>query len=173
MTIKPATPEEEAALLSGSSEETPTKTNNRPGLPDWVQVPEGFTFPKNREVAFMRFKAAWTDARDKGDRVIILWNLSANDEKLALKRSEGESVRVLGELARQMIRAYDGKAVDWSQGSFEMDRFWNELGAKCRQQVINFYTKTHSFTEEETMDFFTDCLSVVTTGLYRVSNHGK
>lgn len=164
MTIKQATPEEEATLNGGTpSKDSQTETPSK-GLPDWVTVPEGFSFPKNREVGFMRFRANLTDDRSKGDRCLILWSLSANDEAFALKRAQGESTRVLAELAKQMIRSYDGNRVDWSQGNYDMDRLWNELGGRCRQQLINYYTKTHTLSDEETADFFMNCIEVVTTG---------
>jgi hypothetical protein len=179
------TPEEEAQLEAETFEQADFKKAREdeaegdksplekkaddPGDPDaipgWVTFPPQFKMPAGKSIAFMQFRAAWTDRPEKGDRQCILWPLSDADEKLALKRTRGESARTLSELAKQMIKAIDGVKADWTgkAGPGNVERFWDEVGSKCRQQIQNFYLKTHSLTAEEQADFFLSCLCVRTS----------
>jgi hypothetical protein len=136
-------------------------------IPDWVQVPPNFAWPPGgRQVAFIRFRAEWTDAPSKGDRVCILWNLSVSDESAAIQRTRGEQLRFAPEMSKQMIRAVDGVKVDWSgrPGPGNPEIFWNEIGSKCRQLLVNHYVKTHVLVSEEQEDFLTNCVHVRTVG---------
>lgn len=136
------------------------------GIPDWVILPPNLKIPPGRQVGFMRFRASWTDTPNKGDRQLILWPLSDADEKLALKRTHGDSLRTIGEMAKQMIRAVDGTNADWSSGKFSVgsvEQFWNDIGARCRQQVQSYFLKTHALDDEERADFFLNCLAVRTS----------
>ena len=132
--------------------------------PSWFRVPEGFAPPAGRQLTFLLFRGAWTDSPGKGDRTCILWNLTEADEKLALKRTRGEAMRTLDELAKQCVRVVDGHAADWTgkQGPGSVERWWREVGSKCRQQVKNHYVKTHTLDASETADFFTNCVAVRT-----------
>jgi hypothetical protein len=134
-------------------------------IPGWVQVPPDLVYPKGgRQVTYVLFKAAWTDVPEKGDRHCVLWNLNEADEKLALKRTRGEALRTIDELAKQMVRCIDGHKSDWTGGfgPGNVDLFWNDIGAKCRQQLKNLYAKTHMFNTEDSIDFFTNCIAVRT-----------
>lgn len=134
-------------------------------LPEWVSFPPGFRIPPGREVAFLMFRSKWTDRPEKGDRWCMLWSLSDADEKLAIKRTRGEAGRSLSELSKGCIRVIDGKRADWTQTgtpetSYSVDRFWDEIGPKCRQMISNHYIKTHSLSKEEQADFLESCLFI-------------
>ncbi len=132
------------------------------GAPEWAQFPPDMAVPEGRELGFILFRASWMDEKKKGDRNIILWSLTDADEKLALKRVRGEQARTLGEMAKQMIRSIDGVKADWTGkvGPGNVERFWNDIGAKCRGLVANYYLKTHALAPEERADFFMNCLVV-------------
>jgi hypothetical protein len=134
-------------------------------IPEWVKVPPGLKLPGGgRQVTYVMFRAAWTDCPEKGDRQAILWNLTEADEKFALKRTRGESLRTIDELAKQYIRVVDGVKSNWAgtSGPGSVETFWNDIGAKCRQQLKNLYAKTHMFSADEAVDFFTNCVTVRT-----------
>ena len=136
-------------------------------LPDWVVMPPDLTIPPGRTVGFLRFRAPWTDCPEKGDRQCIVWNLSDMDERIAIKRTTmGDSMQLAGELSKQMIRAIDGVKVNWAavKGPGCIDEFWKEIGSKCRQMVIRWYTQNHSLTDTEQADFFENCAVVRTMG---------
>jgi len=127
-------------------------------MPEWATIPVGMKMPKKgRSVAFLRIRADWTDEPDKGDRWCMCWSLTEADERLAYARSRGDAQRSLGELAKQAIRVVDGHRADWSgkmNAPGAVNVFWNEIGAKGRMLVRNYYLQTHSLTNEEQIDFF-------------------
>lgn len=126
-------------------------------------IPQGMALPgKGRQVTTILLRAAWTDAPELGDRTCVLWNLNEADEKFALARTRGVAVRTIDEMAKQTIRAFDGKRVDWTRGARAVDRFWSEIGAKCRTMLKNLYLKNHVLKVEEQADFFTNCIAVRT-----------
>jgi hypothetical protein len=133
-------------------------------LPEWVKVPTGIKFPGGgRQVTYVQLRASWTDCPEKGERQCIMWNLTEADEKMALKRTRGEALRTLDELTKQMIRVVDGSKANWTgTGPGSVDVFWNDIGAKCRQQLKNIYAKAHMFSAEDSIDFFTNCIAVRT-----------
>jgi hypothetical protein len=160
-------------------------------VPHWAvpYMPPDFRIPRGKEVTFMRFKSAWTDARDKGVltifphkvgqgegacviqreelyRVLVCWPITDAEEKLANKR--GQQGSALNELAKQMIRAVDGRRVDWTGGwarEPEMlvnpEAVWKELGPKCRGPIKTIYHRMHNLTDEELATFLLNCLVVV------------
>jgi hypothetical protein len=130
------------------------------GAPDWAIIPADLTLPEGKEACFVRFRAAWTDYPSRGDRQCILWTLSDSDEKLAAKRARGDANRIIIELTKGCIRAIDGHRADWVRpGPASVERFWNEIGAKCRSMLTNYYFKNHSLSTEEQADFFTSCIA--------------
>lgn len=146
--------EEQAAEVEGAA-------------PDWVVLPPDLKIPPGRVVAFLMFRAHWTDTPNKGDRQCVVWNLTDTDEKLALKRSaSGDAMTIAGELSRQAIRAVDGVKVNWMQptGPGSIDQFWREIGSKCRQMVTRWYTQNHMLTQAEQTDFFENCVVLRTMG---------
>jgi len=151
----------------GEKKPSPLEEVGSKPIPDFVTFPSGFRVPPGKEVIVMVFRAKWTDRPERGDRWCLLWSLSDADEKLALKRTRGESARSIGELAKQSIRLIDGKRADWTKTlaeGYDVDRFWDEIGAKCRQRVVDFYLKMHSLKAEELTDFFENCLFVRKAG---------
>lgn len=172
------------------------KEESEPGegsIPTWAgqAIPEDLKIPKGRELSFLRFKSAWTDSRfrDKGilttyrrrasvdapwetyeelSRVIVLWPLNLAEERLAMKRSRDPS-DTAGELAKQMIRAVDGRRIDWTGAWGKRDngellespeRIWEEIGPKCRPLVIAHYRQLHQLQPGELANFLVDCISV-------------
>ena len=160
-----AAPEGTEAAEGGAGE--PEGSNGQPqpaeGVPEWAVLPPGLVYPKTRSVAFLRFHAKWTDTPGKGERQCIVWNLTVGDEKLALARTRGDHMRSLTECSKQMIRAVDGERVDWTRGAqANVEQFWDEIGHACRQMIQNYYIKTHTLTDEDTIDFFANCIAVRT-----------
>lgn len=133
-------------------------------LPDWVKIPSELQLPKGRRILAMRFRADWTETPEKGDRQCVLWTLTEADEKLAFRRTRGESQMAINELSKQMIRAVDGKRVDWTGGDDEasIQLWWNEIGMSCRTLVKNAYAKLHTLEAAQLVDFFTNCQVVRT-----------
>lgn len=143
--------------------EQPSETAGE-GVPDWCAVPTPFKPPPGRQLVFMRFRAAWTDVPNGGDRTCVMWNLTEADEKLALKRTRGDAMRTLEEMVKQSIRVVDGHAADWSghEGPGSVSRFWRDVGAKCRSKLREQYVGSHTLDAGEQADFFTNCVAVRT-----------
>lgn len=172
----PAKVEEEAGgdSFEKMGEEAEKVTKNLPPLPDassggappWVKIPEGFKFPKGRQVVFLRFKAEWTDTPWKGDRQAIAWPITANDKKMALQRAMGDANRAADELAKQMLRSLDGYKIDWtgSPTPGSIDVWWNEVGERVRTLIIKIFMQMHVLKKEEMIDFFEHCVAVRSTG---------
>ena len=175
---KELSPSEQAELDGAQSSEDddaedPTDKNIEPvfdlppednSTPSWVVIPQDLALPPGKLVGFMRFRAPLTDAPAQGERHCIVWGLTSADEKLALKRTRGEAMRTISEMAKQMIRSIDGVRTDWTGkgGTGNVDVFWDEIGARFRQQLINYYIKTHSLTTPEQADFFENCIAIRT-----------
>ena len=186
---KQAEPEETAEdLLSTEAEGEPSaleqaaeEEHDPDAIPPWVCFPESpkWKIPEHKTLMILRFRAKWTDTPHLGDRVCILWSLSATEEKLSSKRTRGDGAQVLSEMSKGIIRAFgmlpleaEGNnqykstvpmhIADWTGtlGSGNVDRFWNEIGAKCRTMISNAYLRTHSLNAEETADFFLNCFVV-------------
>lgn len=166
------------------------------GIPPWAQpfLPAKLRVPRGRQVAFLRFKSAWTQSPDEGvmtswpilqpgtdpkaadteeclTRVIMVWTISDVEEHLALKATRGERERTLHEQTKRMLRAIDGRIVDWT-GNWAKDksgtelidpgRFWTDLGGKCRQPLMNLYLRMHTLREEEMASFLLNGLGLST-----------
>jgi hypothetical protein len=155
-------------------------------IPLWAQdhLPPGLKIPRGRQVTFMRFRSAWTDAPDKGvmttfkegpkggpyvgkevlSRVLVLWPLGLAEATQARRRAKSAK-ETLEELTKQMIRSCDGKRVDWS-GSWAKDEMlvdangvWRELGLKVHPFVTNAYLKMHTLSDEQFADFYLNCIA--------------
>lgn len=164
------TPVPETTFINDS--DTPDGEQSKPesqpktvkGVPGWCPVPAGFTVPKGKRPVFMRFRAEWTDDPSLGDRTCVAWTLSVNDERLANKRAIALGQETaLAELSKQMVRVIDGNTIDWTGAvpGADLDRFWDKIGAKCRQLIINTYLQTHNLDEKERADFFANCIEVM------------
>lgn len=160
-----------AAEAPGSDDEAPKGEQappTRAGAPtgsqgqemDWAIIPDELKFPRNRQVFFLRFRAGWTDTPEVGDRQCIVWNLSESDEKFAIKRAQGDRNRIAIEMTKQMIRSVDGQVVDWTHGALSnVEKFWRDIGSKCRNMLIGIYHKNHTLNPEEMADFFLHCFA--------------
>lgn len=159
--------DEEAAEIADEADdaEAPPEAPpvNEHEIPPWAKVPATLKMPVGRQVQFLKFKAEWTDTPTKGERQCIVWNLTDADEKLALKRARGDGSRALAELAKQTIRAIDGVKTDWTRGDLSnVNKWWDEIGAGCRQLVQAIYHKNHNLSLEDQADFFANCVAVRT-----------
>lgn len=128
-------------------------------LPDWAVIPAGMKVPAGVDIVAMRFKAKLTRAPHKGDRVLICWTLSDYEESEAYKRARGDNQRSLRELAKATIRVVDGFPADRSgkPSQAAVGATWNEIGPRCRQQVVAAYIRTHTMGAEDHADFFVNC----------------
>ena len=160
------------------------------GMPPWCIVPDGFQFPRGKQVLFLRFKSSWTDAPWKGEpmmdpatgkamvedpsdpnaepilwRQCIVWPINTADKKLALGRAQRDPNKAGDEMCKQMIRCADGIQSDWAvvrQTGVEM--FWNELGERCRGLMTRMFTQLHVLDTDATSDFLQNCIEVRSTG---------
>lgn len=134
------------------------------GVPEWAALPPNFVIPPGKRCGWMLFRAEWTDAPTKGDRWVMMWPLSEAEEKLAYKRSGGESAKAIAELTKATIRVIDGVKADrtGASGPGNVNVFWAEIGTKLRQMLQNYYLKTHTLSAEEQQDFFANCFVVTT-----------
>ena len=128
-------------------------------IPAWVKLPDDAPLPSVPDICFMRFRAKWTRTPSLGDRVVVLWPLSWEEEKLATRRAGGDSVFIPTYQALQCIRFIDGMKADWTGRSrpgvsYEVMKFNNEIGKKCRHMIENYYARVHMLDNEELSDFF-------------------
>lgn len=158
-------PDEVARELGSAAEDeiVPEVTT----IPEWVKLPPDAKLPEGRHVVYVLFRPEMTDTPKKGERQCVMWNLTEADEKLAIKRTRGDGIRMIDELTKQMIRVVDGVKADWTgvTGPGSVTQFWDDIGGKCRQQLKNIYSKNHTFSAEEAIDFFTNCIAVRTAGI--------
>ena len=132
-------------------------------IPAWAKIPVGLVMPDGCQVHFILLRAGWTNKPSLGDRSVILWNLTEADEKLAAKRARGDANRIIDEMSKQMIRVIDGGRTDWSRGAgSNVERFWDEIGGKCRHILRSYYLKTHTMEVKDMADFFDNCVAVRT-----------
>jgi hypothetical protein len=136
--------------------------------PKWAKVPKDMKFPRGIQVLFIRIRADLTMYPSKGDRQVILWALTDGDEKLAIGRSMANAARAGTEMAKQMVRAVDGERLNWtgdpSAPGIDVDRVWHEIGPKGRNLMQRLFTQLHAMNEVELVDFFENCIGVVSTG---------
>lgn len=132
-------------------------------LPEWAEFPAGYRVPVNTNVVFMRFKSAWTKTKT-GDRWCMLFELTDREEQLGAKNARGEASRLIKELSKLTIRIIDGKRAAWAVRKEDIgvvesiETFWENIGPKCRQQIVNYYLRAHALDADEQVDFFANCL---------------
>lgn len=154
---------EEAAEAVLAGEDPPDEEEKKAeanAVPEWASIPKGVKMPnKGCSVAFMRIPAKWTTDPSKGDRWCCCWALGETDERLAYQRSRGDMQRSVSELAKATIRIIDGHKADWSGVASKagaVSEFWSAIGPKGRQVIRNYYVRTHTVTDEEALDFFSN-----------------
>lgn len=143
-------------------EDPPFPESEEGDAPAWAQVPGDLKIPAGVEVGFFLFKASWTANRAKGDRVCIVWPLTDRDERVALTRCT-TPLMASSELAKQMIRSFDGMKADWGAAPGRpgsVDTFWDEIGPKCRGLLKRYHGETHSMKPGELAYFFGSCVQL-------------
>lgn len=134
-------------------------------LPAWASAaePEEMTYPQEGTVWFLRLLPDVTGRPKLGERVIIVWALSVRDERNARSRAQtlGEGVSTIEEYTKAMLRAWDGKKLDWAKPSaaIELDKFWEEVGPKYRSLLTAWYLRTHQLSDEDRLRFFAQCVA--------------
>lgn len=178
--------ESEAAAKAASILSMQLPVPEAGGKPAWVNVPEGFTFPRGKQVLFMKFKSAWTDAPWKGKTILdpatganeidangkdvlyrqcVIWPINTADKKLALSRASRDPNRAADELTKQMVRVHDGLEADWAVVRANgVEMFWNELGERCRGLLTRVFTQLHVLDIDSTRDFLANCIEARATG---------
>lgn len=132
-------------------------------LPDWAVMPSGLVVPPDRTVYFVRFKAEWTLARSKGDRVLVLWPITVREEKIGYGRARGDTSQVMDMLSQMAIRAIDGVPVKADVHAHTCAKLYDELGLKCVAQLRNWYARQHGLGQEALLDFYGSCIAVVSS----------
>lgn len=141
----------------------PRRTNEPP---PWAIIPPpsgARKMPPGRQIVYMRFRAEWTDTPDLGDRQCIMWNINVGDEKVAIQRAGDFSASITREFAKQQVRVVDGHWAEYGQpmrAPDGIDRWWNEIGYKCRSLIMNHWGKQHMLTANEKIDFLASCIAV-------------
>ena len=165
---------EEAAEAIMAGEEPPEETGDgesadeQPAnaVPEWAVVPKNVKMPaKGCSVAFIRIPAKWTTDPARGDRWCMCWALNETDERLAYQRARGDNIRSVTELSKATIRVIDGYKADWSGVGTKpgaVSEFWSSIGPKGRAMIRNYYVRTHTVTDEEALDFFSNHFVIVT-----------
>lgn len=140
--------------------------------PSWALVPPpaSLAMPPGRRIWYLRFPSMFTDRPDKGHelagmpglwRQCLVWGLSPGDESIAIDRAMGDSNRLDIELVKQSIRAIDGHVVDQTgnqSAGGSIDRFWVDLGQRCRNEVKLHYARMSTLTKEQRLLFFVSCV---------------
>ena len=159
-TQEPAEEPQEAAAVDDEADLSTRDADEAP--PEWAQVPgDGFKLPPDgKEVLYIKIPGSLTDYKGKGDRQCIMWNLTYADEKNALKRCFNDPMRTTDEMTRQMIRAIDGRRVNWASPASPdgIDRWWDEIGIRARMLLKGIFVKRTSASQEERLDFFGNCV---------------
>lgn len=128
-------------------------------LPEWAKnaIPSDMRFrpPPGVVMHFLRFRKELTKqgTRAKGDRVVIVWELSLQEERVARSRTFGDSTRTYEELSKMMLRAVDGTYIDQSHPDL-VDRTWDEIGPRYRNTMNLWYLRTHNLSEDDRLRFF-------------------
>ena len=120
------------------------------GAPEWANTPSGLIIPPGVEVAYMRIPLRHPDG---AEMQIILWELGVRDERLARARTQGDGVRLVDEMSKQMVRVIDGQTVTWAN-PLAVEAMWETIGAKYRNLLVAWYLKSHQLEDEERVDFF-------------------
>ena len=144
------------------------------GKPEW---PKGGGFPKGVKVYFAALPVAWMRRKEGGSEItvslggeearphlcrqVIFWELDIGDTRLAFRRAQGDVNQASEELARQMIRAVDGRPVVTGNPVHpdSIERFWQDIGPQCRSLFQRLYTTLHHLGERQLLDFFGSCLA--------------
>jgi hypothetical protein len=154
---------------AGGDDEQPVEPTEGPveqaasDTPEWAsQIPPTLKIPIGVQVTWIRVRANWTSAPQKGDRVLLCWPLNEIEEAQAVQRSRGDSYKLTSELAKASLRLVDGHLADRTGTpglSGAVATLWRDLGPKGRSIVRTYYTRAHTMSDEETQDFFLHCIA--------------
>lgn len=140
--------------------------NDTDERPEWAKVPDTVKMPPpGASVGFIRIPANWTMNPSLGARWCMCTMITETEERLAYQRARGDQIRAIAELAKATIRCVDGHKANWDQDMSKagsVARFWSSIGPKGRQAIRNFYTRTHTISEPEALDFFANHFAYVT-----------
>lgn len=160
--------EEAAEAVLAGQEPEEEKADAGDSVPPWASIPKGVKMPKpGCSVAFIRIPAAWTMDPGRGDRWCACWMIGETEERLAYQRSRGDMQRSVNELAKATIRIIDGQKADWSGVATKagsVSEFWSAIGPKGRHMIRNYYVRTHTVSDEEVLDFFSNHFVNMTVG---------
>ena len=117
--------------------------------PAWANLPPGLIIPRDVEVSFLQ-----VPLRSGSEMVLVRWELGVRDERFARARAMGDGMRIVEEMAKQMIRVVDDAIVTWTNPVF-MEKVWDQIGGKYRNVLVAYYMKLHNLDDEERVDFFT------------------
>lgn len=97
------------------------------------------------------FTVPETLVAEVGVAKISVSELTAEEEMMATRRSGGDQVRLVWELAKESLRRIDDMPV--STGNGTVDAHWNRMHPKLRQMVIGAYNSVHSPDRDESKAF--------------------
>jgi hypothetical protein len=147
-------------LTEGEEANLPEERSD--ALPDWAPtLPEKLKIPLGVTLAVLRVRKELTITPHKGDRVLVVWPINEVEERQAVQRARGDEYALSTELAKACIRAVDGVVADRTGATAHPGNvgiLWRELGPKGRHLVRTYYTRTHTLSQEETADFFMNCM---------------
>lgn len=149
------------ALPDPEDDATGDDRNDASGPPAWAVIPKDLKMPKTGTmVHFIRIPAKYCANPADGDRQCVCWALTENEENVAFARARGDNHRAIAEMAKQMVRAIDGKRASWDPATKDPEtkvaRFWGAIGPKGRGILRTLYLQTHQVTNEEILDFFSN-----------------
>lgn len=159
--------EEEAARAFGDAAEEDAAAGppaaDVGGPPAWAPaLPPNLKIPEGVQLTWLRIRSALTIAPHKGDRVLVMWPLNEIEERQAVSRARGDSYQLVNELAKACIRVVDQVAADRTGAPGHPGNvavLYRELGPKGRHLVRTYYSRTHTLSDEETTDFFSNCFA--------------
>lgn len=84
-------------------------------------------------------------------REVTLVELTGEEEIFATKRGRNEVMLIAAELAKESLRAIDGKHVSTGDGT--TDSAWREMHPKVRNFITTAYGRLHMPEQEDVQDF--------------------
>jgi hypothetical protein len=116
-----------------------------------MQWPAGLKAPKGARFAYVPISPEVHGNPERGDIVVIMWELSYREEKIAAKRAKGEMEAIADHRIRSSIRAVDGVVVELATGAGDtlLDHLLEDIGSSGRAFLISTYADTFMPTEEQ------------------------
>jgi hypothetical protein len=89
--------------------------------------------------------------RVDGIEKIGVRELTADEEKMAVRRVGGDSIAIAYELPKQALCEVNGKKVSLADGS--TDKIWEQFSPQLRQLVLRAYAKSNNADDKDVDDF--------------------